>query len=143
MCVNEREREKQCVLHNVHFNVSETIIIGPNLFVACVTSEKERKKTSTMQRKISTASIAARLLLYPPKISHSLKFYFLHTYFLIEESLSVACFFLRLGSFFPTFEGVYSLYLQVCVSVNEFITLRMNEVHLFETSEGSYPTRRC
>jgi len=62
-----------------------------------------------MQRKISTTSIAARLPLYPLKMSQSLRFYWLHTYFLIEESFSVACFFVLLKNFFPTFEGVYSL----------------------------------
>ena len=48
VCVCERERErererKQCVLHNVHFNISETIIIGPSLFVA-LCNKRERKK---------------------------------------------------------------------------------------------------
>jgi len=40
-----REREKkQCVLYNVQFNVIKTIMIGPNLFFACVTNEKEKRK---------------------------------------------------------------------------------------------------
>jgi hypothetical protein len=113
-------------------------MIGPILFVACVTSEKERTKKSTLQRKISTASVAAMLPLYPLEMGQNLRFYWLHTYFLIEESFSVACYFVRLGNFFPILEGVYSLFLQVCVSVNEFITPRMNAVRFCEKSGRSY-----
>ena len=75
-------------------------------------------------------------------MSQSLRFYWLHTYFLIEESSSVACCCVRLGNFFQIFEGVYSLFLQVRVSMNEFITLWMNAVRFFETSGISYLTRR-
>lgn len=72
MCVRARACVTQRVLHRVYFSVSKATIITANILVVCVTSKRERKNTAAS----NTASVVARLPLYPLGMTQCWKIFY-------------------------------------------------------------------
>jgi len=98
------------VLHRVYLRVSKAKIIRANLLVVCVISKKERKNTAAN----NTASVAARLPLYPLGMTQRWKIFISckpllvlrkQVVWVVHRIWVIAC---------RRFEGMYRLYLQGC-----------------------------